>query len=91
MATIYNVGSTENDFTIRKQMAAEINPKTGQKTFTFAVAMSLLIFYVFAMQCMSTLAVVRKETKSWKWPMVQFVFMTLMAYFGSMITYQLLS
>ena len=91
MATIYNVGSTENDFTIRKQMAAEINPKTGQKTFTFAVAMSLLIFYVFAMQCMSTLAVVRKETKSWKWPMVQFVFMTLMAYFGSMTTYQLLS
>ena len=91
MATIYNVGSTENDFAIRKQMEAEINPKTGQKTFNFAVAMSLLIFYVFAMQCMSTLAVVRKETKSWKWPMIQFVFMTLMAYFGSMLTYQLLS
>ncbi len=91
MATIYNVGSTENDFEIRKQMAAEVNPKTGQKTFTFAVAMSLLIFYVFAMQCMSTLAVVRKETNSWKWPMIQFVFMTLMAYFGSMLTYQILS
>lgn len=91
MATIYNVGSTENDFEIRKQMAAEINPKTGQKTFTFAVAMSLLVFYVFAMQCMSTLAVVRKETNSWKWPIIQFVFMTLMAYFGSMLTYQLLS
>ena len=72
-------------------MAAEVNPKTGQKTFTFAVAMSLLIFYVFAMQCMSTLAVVRKETNSWKWPMIQFVFMTLMAYFGSMLTFQLLS
>jgi len=91
MATIYNVGSTENDFEIRKQMAAEINPKTGQKTFTFAVAMSLLVFYVFAMQCMSTLAVVRKETNSWKWPIIQFVFMTLMAYFGSMLTYQILS
>ncbi len=91
MATIYNVGSTENDFDIRKQMAAEINPYTGQKTFTFAVAMSLLVFYVFAMQCMSTLAVVKKETGSWKWPMIQFVFMTAMAYFGSLFTYQMLS
>ena len=91
MATIYNVGSTENDFAIRKQMDAEVNPNTGQKTFTFAVSMSLLIFYVFAMQCMSTLAVVRKETHSWKWPLIQFIFMTLLAYFGSMFTYQILS
>jgi ferrous iron transport protein B len=91
MATIYNVGSAEDEISIGKQMDAQINPNTGQKTFTFAVAMSLLIFYVFAMQCMSTLAVVRKETNSWKWPMIQFVFMTLMAYFGSMITYQFLS
>ena len=91
MATIYNVGSSEDEIAIGKQMDSQINPKTGQKTFTFAVAMSLLIFYVFAMQCMSTLAVVRKETKSWKWPMIQFVFMTFMAYFGSMLTYQLLS
>jgi len=91
MATIYSVGSADNDFAIQKKMAAEINPATGQKTFTFAVAMSLLVFYVFAMQCMSTLAVVKKETKSWKWPLIQFTFMTLMAYFGSMLTYQLLS
>lgn len=91
MATIYSVGSADNDFAIQKKMAAEINPATGQKTFTFAVAMSLLVFYVFAMQCMSTLAVVKKETKSWKWPIIQFTFMTLMAYFGSMLTYQLLS
>jgi len=91
MATIYNVGSTENDFEIRMQMDAEVNPNTGQKTFTFAVSMSLLIFYVFAMQCMSTLAVVKKETDSWKWPIIQFVFMTLMAYFGSLLTYQILS
>ncbi len=91
MATIYNVGSSDDEITIGKQMDAQINPATGQKTFTFAVAMSLLIFYVFAMQCMSTLAVVRKETNSWKWPMIQFVFMTLLAYFGSMLTYQVLS
>ena len=91
MATIYSVGSADNDFAIQKKMSAEINPATGQKTFTFAVAMSLLVFYVFAMQCMSTLAVVKKETKSWKWPAIQFTFMTLMAYFGSMLTYQLLS
>jgi ferrous iron transport protein B len=72
-------------------MAAEINPQTGDRVYTPATALSLLIFYVFAMQCMSTLAVVKRETKSWKWPIIQFLFMGAMAYFGSLLAYQLMS
>ncbi|MEM9547959.1 MAG: ferrous iron transport protein B [Bacteroidota bacterium] len=91
MATIYSVGSADDEATVSERMAAEIHPVTGDKVYTPATALSLLIFYVFAMQCMSTLAVVKRETKSWKWPIVQFVFMGFMAYFGSLITYQLMS
>ena len=90
MATIYAVGDPDNERGIKEQMAADINPATGKKAFTFAVAMSLLVFYALAMQCMSTLAVVYRETKGWKWPIVQFVFMTGLAYILSLITYQLL-
>jgi ferrous iron transport protein B len=56
-----------------------------------ATALSLLLFYVFAMQCMSTVAVVKRETKSWKWPAIQFAFMTGLAYLGGLLAYQLLS
>ncbi len=91
MATIYSVGSADDEATISEKMRAEINPDTGAKIYTPATSLSLLIFYVFAMQCMSTLAVVRRETKSWKWPVIQFLFMGVMAYFGSFIAYQLMS
>lgn len=91
MATIYSVGSADDESTVSQKMAAEIRPDNGQKVYTPATALSLLIFYVFAMQCMSTLAVVRRETKSWKWPMIQFFYMGFMAYFGSLIAYQLMS
>ena len=74
MATIYSIGTADDDKSIRKRMAEEINPDTGEKIFNFATSLSLLIFFIFAMQCMSTLAVVRKETGSWKWPIIQFVF-----------------
>jgi ferrous iron transport protein B len=90
MATIYSVGNTDKTQTIRSKMSAEINPKTGKPQFSVAVGFSLMIFYAFAMQCMSTLAVVYRETKSWKWPTVQFLFMTALAYFSSLIVYQLL-
>ncbi len=91
MATIYSIGSADDDEArIRDRMAEARNPKTGEKVYTAATSMSLLIFYVFAMQCMNTLAVVRRETGSWKWPIVQFVFMTLLAYFGSFLVFQLL-
>ncbi|MCC6688716.1 MAG: ferrous iron transporter B, partial [Saprospiraceae bacterium] len=92
MSTIYSIGSGDEDpETLQKRMSKEINANTGQKTFTIAASMSLLIFYLFAMQCMSTLAVVRKETGTWKWPLIQLIYMSALAYFGSWITYVLLS
>jgi ferrous iron transport protein B len=72
-------------------MAAEINPRTGGPMYTPAVAFSLMIFYAFAMQCMSTLAIVKKETNSWKWPLLQLAFMTGIAYIFSWIVYTILS
>lgn len=91
MATIYSIGSAEDEVTIRDRLADAVRPGTGEKVYTPATALSLLIFYVFALQCMSTLAVVKRETGSWKWPLLQFLFMGLMAYLGSLITYQLMS
>lgn len=91
MATIYSIGSEENEGTIRERLAAAKDPDTGAKIYTPATALSLLIFYVFAMQCMSTLAVVKRETGSWKWAAIQFGYMTALAYFGSLITYQLMA
>lgn len=90
MATIYSAGDTENTMTIREKMHADINPNTGQATFTLAVCFSLMIFYAFAMQCMSTLAVVYRETKEWKWPVIQFFFMGALAWISSFIVFQLL-
>ncbi|MGF1558983.1 MAG: ferrous iron transport protein B [Flavobacteriaceae bacterium] len=89
LATIYSVGSDEED-TIKNRMAAEVNPQTNQPLFNLASGISLLLFYAFAMQCMSTLAVVKKETNSWKWPAAQLVFMSLFAYIVALIAYQLL-
>ena len=91
MATIYSVGSSEDELSVRERMRQEINPSTGKPVYDIATSFSLLIFYVFAMQCMSTLAVTRKETGSWKWPLIQFTFMGVLAYFGSLLTYTLLS
>lgn len=91
MATIYSIGSADDEYSVRDRMAQERDPLTGRPVYSLAVSLSLLIFYVFAMQCMSTLAVVRRETKSWKWPLVQFTFMSGLAYLGSLLTYQLLA
>lgn len=90
MATLYSVGDSENTHTVREKMAASINPITGGKTYTFAVGFSLLLFYVFALQCMSTIAVVYKETKHWKWPLIQFLYMGALAYLSSFIAYTIL-
>jgi ferrous iron transport protein B len=90
MATIYSLGSEDDHLKVRERMALEVNPATGRPIYNLATSMSLLIFYVFAMQCMSTLAVVKRETGSWKWPIFQFIFMGVVAYVGSLITYQLL-
>jgi ferrous iron transport protein B len=90
LATIYSVGGSDNKSTIKNKMAAEINPTTGNKIFNFASGISLLLFYAYAMQCASTLAVTKKETNSWKWPLGQLVFMSSFAYIVALIAYQLL-
>lgn len=90
MATIYSIGSADDELSIHQRMAKEINPHTLKPVYTPAVALSLLLFYVFAMQCVSTLAVVKRETNSWKWPAIQFTFMSVMAYLSSLLVYQLL-
>lgn len=91
MATLYSVGNNadENDSTLREKMHAALRDD-GTKLYTPATAFSLMIFYVIAMQCMSTLAVVKRETRTWKWPVIQFVYMTALAYLLSWLTYQLL-
>jgi ferrous iron transport protein B len=90
MATIYSAGNKDNSQTVRDKMQNETNPATGLPVFTLAVSFSLLIFYAFAMQCMSTLAVVYRETKNWKWPALQFLFMSALAYISSFIVYHIL-
>jgi len=90
LATIYSVGDNDNDNTIKNKMGAEINPETGAKIFNFASGISLLLFYAFAMQCASTLAITKKETNTWKWPLAQLVFMSGLAYIVALIAFQIL-
>lgn len=90
MATLYSVGGEENEGPLKEKMRAAVRPN-GQPLYTLATGVSLMLFYVFAMQCMSTLAVVRRETRSWKWPIIQLVYMTALAYIMSFVAYQLLS
>jgi ferrous iron transport protein B len=90
LATIYSVGSDEEE-TIKARMSSEVNPILGGPLFTFASGISLLLFYAFAMQCMSTLAIVKRETNTWKWPVVQLVAMTAIAYFAALAAFQALS
>jgi ferrous iron transport protein B len=89
LATIYSVGSNDED-TIKNRMAEEINTSTGAPLFNLASGVSLLLFYAFAMQCMSTLAIVKRETNSWKWPLWQLISMTVLAYITALIAFQLL-
>jgi ferrous iron transport protein B len=93
MSTIYSIGgdASEDAVTIRQRLQKERNPQTGGPMYTPAVSFSLLMFYVFAMMCMSTLAVVYRETHGWKWPMVQLAYTMVLAYVSAWITYQLLS
>ncbi|HTB51207.1 MAG TPA: ferrous iron transport protein B [Ferruginibacter sp.] len=88
MATLYSVGedADENNTTLRQKMQAAVRAD-GSKVYDLATGLSLLIFYVLAMQCMSTLAVVKRETRSWKWPLIQLVYMTGLAYFMSWLVY----
>ena len=89
LATIYNVGDSEEE-TIKNRMSAETY-SDGTPVFNLASGLSLMVFYAFAMQCMSTIAIVRKETNSWRWPAVQLVVMTVIAYIGALATFQYFS
>ena len=91
MATIYSLGSAEDELTIHDRMAKEVDKVTGRPRYDLPTALSLLLFYVLAMQCISTLAVVKKETGTWKWPVIQFTMMTGLAYLVALITYQVFS
>lgn len=89
LATIYSVGSDQEE-TIKNRMAGEVNPVLGGPLFNFASGISLLLYYAFAMQCMSTLAIVKKETNSWKWPVLQLFIMSGFAYIVGLVAFQLL-
>ncbi|GAB4454749.1 MAG: ferrous iron transport protein B [Bacteroidia bacterium] len=91
MAVIYSAGNEDDTQPLIDRMRKEINPTTGNPTYSMASALSLLVYYVFAMQCMSTLAVVKRETKSWTWTLIQFIYMTLLAYLMSFVTFQIFS
>jgi len=90
MATLYSVGegNDENSSTLRQKMAAATRPD-GSKVYTLATGLSLMVFYVLSMQCMSTLAVVKRETRSWKWPIIQLIYMTVLAYLASWLVFVL--
>jgi ferrous iron transport protein B len=90
LATIYSVGDSDNEDTIKNKMQAEVHRETGRKVFNFPTGISLLLFYAFAMQCASTLAITKKETNSWKWPAIQLVFMSGLAYVAALLAYQFL-
>ncbi len=87
MATLYSVEENDNS-TLKEKMNGALR-EDGTKVYTLPTAMSLMVFYVLAMQCMSTLAVVKRETRSWKWPTIQFIYMTALAYLMSYIAYHI--
>ncbi|MCE3295636.1 MAG: feoB [Crocinitomicaceae bacterium] len=89
MATIYSVHQEDNEGLL-ETMRQEKHPD-GTPVYSLATGLSLMVFYVYAMQCMATLAIVKRETKSWKWPIVQLVYMGILAYLSAMITYQIFS
>ncbi|MCF6353387.1 MAG: ferrous iron transport protein B [Cyclobacteriaceae bacterium] len=92
MSTIYSIESADGNVnTIKSRMGSEVNPETGKPYFTLAVGLSLMVFYVFAMQCISTLAITYRETKGWKWPVLQTIYMSGLAYMLSLLTFNLFS
>ena len=88
MATLYSVGEDDEGMMLRDKLKAA-KRQDGTELFTLATSLSLMVFYLFAMQCMSTLAIVKRETRSWKWPVIQLLYMTALAYVMSFIFYQL--
>ncbi len=89
MATIYNVEEAdETSVDLRTALQSEVDPDTGERVYTPLVAVSLMVFFALACQCMATVAIVKRETNSWKWPIVMVLYMTALAYAGSFVVYQ---
>ena len=90
LATLYNVeDGGDNIIGIKEALQNDINPKTGLSQYSALVALSIMVFYVYAAQCMATFAIVRNETNSWRWPMYMIIYMTSLAYLGSLTVYQI--
>jgi ferrous iron transport protein B len=89
--TLYSVQESDEDSykTLKEKLRGDINPETGTPVFTTLTALSLMLFYALSMQCMSTIAVVRRESNSWKWPVVMFIYMTVLAYLVSLSVFQI--
>ncbi|MCZ6818859.1 MAG: ferrous iron transport protein B [Calditrichaeota bacterium] len=89
LATIYNVeGADESSVTLRQALINDRDPKTGKPVYTPLTAVSLMVFFALACQCMSTVAVVKRETNSWHWPLIMVVYMTVLAYTASLVVFQ---
>ena len=91
LSTIYAVHDEREEKRKLREIMKKEKRKDGTPTYTYASGMSLMVFYVFAMQCMSTVAVVKRETQSWNWPIIQLVFMGIMAYVFALLTFLILS
>ena len=92
MGTIFNIKDAdhqEGNISLRQHLQQDIDPATGKPTFTILTAICLMIYYVLAMQCMSTVAVMRRETNGWKWPLFQFSYMTGLAYIVTFVVYRI--
>jgi ferrous iron transport protein B len=89
LAQIYAVGDADDFEGLRQALAADIDPRTGRPVFSLPVALSLLVFFVFALQCTSTVVVMARETGSWRWPALAFTYMFALAYGASFVTYRL--
>ncbi len=88
--TIYSIEEEDGESsTLKEKLINDVNPETGQPVYSIATAISLMIFFALAMQCMSTIAIVKRETNSWKWPTAMFVYMTALAYLSSFIAFQI--
>jgi ferrous iron transport protein B len=89
MATIYNVEDRgDKTVNLREAMRNDVDEKTGVPVYTPLIALALMVFYVFAAQCMATFAIVRQETNSWKWPLFMIAYLTILAYAGAFIVYR---
>lgn len=86
--TIYSVQDQDDALSLQKKLQRDVNSETGEPVYNVWTAISLMVFFALAMQCMSTIAIVKRETNSWKWPAVMFTYMTLLAYLCSFLIYQ---